>query len=319
MLNGQSVLVTGGTGSFGHAFVRRALQDNPRRLVIFSRDEQKQEQMERLFNHPSLRFFIGDVRDRARLELAMRGVDIVVHAAAMKIVPTCERDPEECIKTNVLGAMNVAQAAMAAGVQQVIALSTDKACNPINLYGATKLAAEKYFVAFNEITLGSPSIACVRYGNVIASRGSVIPFFRQRVASGLPLPITDARMTRFWITLEQAVEFVLSSLNMMTGGEIFVPKLPSMAVTDLTEALAPGYPAVFVGIRPGEKIHETLLTEDEARNTQAAGDRYIVRSTPSPAPCVGAYTSGTARRLTVQELRALISTDTDLPDHRRVA
>lgn len=314
------ILVTGGTGSFGHAFVKRVLVDNPQKVVIFSRDEQKQEQMARQFEHPALRFLIGDVRDRDRLSLAMRGIDLVIHAAAMKIVPTCEREPEECTKTNVMGGLNVARAALDAGVKRVIALSTDKACNPINHYGATKLAAEKNFISYNQIAAGATRYAVVRYGNVIGSRGSVIPLFKQKVKEGRPLPITDPRMTRFWITLEQAVEFVLSSLGMMRGGEVFVPKIPSMLITDLAEAIAPGHPCEFIGIRAGEKLHETLLTEDEVRNTADKGDRYVIRHYVSTNPVFGAYASDrNPCVLTVDQLRSLIGADTDLPKNGGVS
>lgn len=319
LMKDASILVTGGTGSFAHAFVKRVLPDNPKRLVLYSRDEQKQEQMAREFSHPALRFLIGDVRDRDRLDLALRGIDLVIHAAAMKIVPTCEREPEECTKTNVIGSMNVARAALDAGVQRVIALSTDKACNPINHYGATKLAAEKHFVAYNNIAAGNTVYSVVRYGNVIGSRGSVIPLFRQRVAEGRPLPITDPRMTRFWLTLDQAVEFVLTSIPLMKGGEVMVPKIPSMRITDLAEAVAPGHPCEFIGIRPGEKLHETLVTEDEARTTDHLRHRYIVRTSGHDGGNTwGAYTSDLNDQvLSVDDLRALIS-DGDTPKDWRV-
>lgn len=310
MINGASILVTGGTGSWGHAFVRRALQDNPRRLVIYSRDEMKQHQMEQELDHPSLRFLVGDVRDRDRLELAMRGADIVFHAAAMKIIPTCERDPYECIRTNVFGSENVARAALHCGVKYVMALSTDKAAAPLNLYGASKLAAEKLFIAANSVAAGLTKYSVARYGNVVGSRGSVIPLFLKLAAEGKPLPITHHDMTRFWITLDQAVEFVLSSLNMMQGGEIFIPKLPSMKIVDLADALSPDGDAELIGMRPGEKIHETLMTEDEARNAIDTGDRFIIRhsglligdfSTP-----VGRYSSDTNTDwVTIEELRRM--------------
>jgi UDP-N-acetylglucosamine 4,6-dehydratase len=285
-LGGTSILVTGGTGSFGRAFVRRllSLPVPPRRLVVFSRDEQKQEVMAREIRDaspalfPRLRFFIGDVRDVARLEMAMREVDYVIHAAALKIVPTAEYNPFECILTNVHGAENVVTAALRSGVKKVIGLSTDKAANPINLYGASKLAADKIMVAANHLA-GSRGarFAVVRYGNVLGSRGSVVPLFEDLVKRGVTkLPITDPRMTRFWITLFQGVGFVLSSLALMQGGEIFVPKIPSMRIGDLAEALAPGLPHEIVGIRPGEKLHEVMITEDDARMTLELADRYVI-------------------------------------------
>lgn len=282
-LAGKSVLVTGGTGSFGRAFVRRVLDGaRPRRLIVFSRDEQKQYDMERQFaSHPNadaMRYFIGDVRDVSRLELAMRSVDVVVHAAALKIVPTAEYNPFECVLTNINGAENVVKAALRAGVKRVIALSTDKAANPINLYGATKLAADKIFVAANNLAGDQDTrFAVVRYGNVIGSRGSVVPLFQELVAKGAKkLPITDPRMTRFWITLEQGVSFVLSNLALMAGGEIFVPKIPSMRIDDLARQIAPGLPHEAVGIRPGEKLHEVMITEDDSRATLELDDRFVI-------------------------------------------
>lgn len=284
-LSGVSVLVTGGTGSFGRAFLNRLMNgEPPRRLIVFSRDEQKQETLARDMRagHPPhfdrLRFFIGDVRDQSRLELAMRDVDIVIHAAALKIVPTAEYNPFECILTNVHGAENVVKAALRTAVRKVIALSTDKAANPVNLYGASKLAADKIMVAANNLSGESGArFAEVRYCNVIGSRGSVVPLFEDMVRRGAKaLPITDPRMTRFWITLEQGVSFVLSSLELMAGGEIFVPKVPSMALTELARAVAPQMKHEIVGIRPGEKLHEVLITEDDARSTLELDDRYIV-------------------------------------------
>jgi UDP-N-acetylglucosamine 4,6-dehydratase len=281
----RSVLVTGGTGSFGKAFVRHLLSTMPpRRLVVFSRDEQKQWEMEQAIRETGIdpdrrmRFFIGDVRDQSRLELAMRGVDTVVHAAALKIVPTAEYNPFECILTNVHGAENVVKAALRTGVSRVVALSTDKAANPINLYGASKLAADKIIVAANNLSgTNGCRFSVVRYGNVVGSRGSVIPYFQRLIREGADsLPITDPRMTRFWITLEQGVDFVVSSLAMMTGSEIFVPKIPSMKMVDLATALAPGLPHRIVGIRPGEKLHEVMITEDDARATVELEDRYII-------------------------------------------
>lgn len=283
-LDGSSILITGGTGSFGKRFVRTVLEKgNPRRVVIFSRDELKQYEMAQAYeNHPKkdrLRFFIGDVRDRNRLEAALREVDYVVHAAALKHVPIAEYNPFECIHTNVLGAQNVVEASLACGVKKILALSTDKAANPINLYGASKLASDKIFVAANNMRgnrqFGS---AVVRYGNVLGSRGSVVPFFRKLIADGSDhLPITDSRMTRFWITLEQGVDFVLSSLEHMKGGEIFVPKLPSMRMTDLARVMAPKLIHREVGIRPGEKLHEVMVPVDDGRNTLALHDRYIIQ------------------------------------------
>ena len=282
----KSVLVTGGTGSFGNAFVRRLLRTSlARKIIVFSRDEQKQNSMAHALRAEfpegldRLRFFIGDVRDTSRLELAMRGIDLVVHAAALKIVPTAEYNPFECILTNVHGTENVVKAALRAGVSRVVALSTDKAASPINLYGASKLAADKIMVAANNLSGDNGArFAVVRYGNVIGSRGSVVPLFEDMVRRGVKtIPITDERMTRFWITLEQGVAFVLSSLAMMSGGEIFVPKIPSMRLLDLARAIAPGIPHQIVGIRPGEKVHELLITEDDARMTVELDDRYVIR------------------------------------------
>jgi UDP-N-acetylglucosamine 4,6-dehydratase len=280
-----SILVTGGTGSFGRAFVHRLLAGNaPRRLVVFSRDEQKQEAMARDLelafpgHMDRMRFFIGDVRDQSRLELAMREIDIVIHAAALKIIPTAEYNPFECILTNVHGAENVVKAALRTGIRQVVALSTDKAANPINLYGASKLASDKIMVAANHLSgdLGT-RFSVIRYGNVIGSRGSVVPLFEHLVRNGAKaLPVTDPKMTRFWITLEQGVAFVLSSIAMMRGGEIFVPKIPSMRIVDLAHAIAPHMPQEIIGIRPGEKLHEVMVTEDDARMTLELDDRYVI-------------------------------------------
>ena len=283
-LDGKSILITGGTGSFGRACARRIInQFKPMRLIIYSRDEAKQFDMNNEFvtkagDDSPLRFFIGDVRDCDRLKLAMEDVDIVIHAAALKHVPIAEYNPMECIRTNVNGAENVMMAALACGVKQVIALSTDKAANPVNLYGASKLASDKIFVAANNLSGKRPTrFAVVRYGNVLGSRGSVLPFFRRLIDSGArALPITDKRMTRFWITLDQGVSFVLSSLAIMQGGEIFVPKIPSMKVIDLASALAPHLKTEIIGIRAGEKLHEMLVTEDEARGTIEISDRYII-------------------------------------------
>jgi UDP-N-acetylglucosamine 4,6-dehydratase len=282
-MKGKSVLVTGGTGSFGKRFVKTVLDRyEPRRVIIYSRDELKQYEMQQDLEEAEygcLRYFIGDVRDRQRLEMAMRDVDCVVHAAALKHVPVAEYNPSECIHTNVLGAENVVHAALRCGVKTVIALSTDKAANPTNLYGASKLAADKIFVAANNLSgsIGT-RFAVVRYGNVVGSRGSVIPFFQKLSREGAAtLPITDPRMTRFWITLQQGVDFVLSCMKMARGGEIFVPKIPSMSLTDLAECLAPGIPINVVGIRPGEKLHEVLITAEEARTVVEIKDRYIIR------------------------------------------
>lgn len=284
-LRSRSVLITGGTGSFGSAFVRCLLKRSPsRRIVVYSRDEQKQDAMARALQTEfrdefrRMRFFIGDVRDVSRLELAMRGIDLVVHAAALKIVPAAEYNPFECILTNVHGAENVVKAALRCGVAQVVALSTDKAANPVNLYGASKLAADKIMVAANNLSgEGGTRFSVVRYGNVIGSRGSVVPLFKELIRSGAQfLPVTDPRMTRFWITIEQGVSFVLSSAAMMQGGEIFVPKIPSMKITDLANYIAPNVSLRTVGIRPGEKLHEVMITEDDARMTVELDDRYVI-------------------------------------------
>ena len=278
---GASILITGGTGSFGRQFIRYLLKHaEPRRLIVFSRDEFKQYEMQQLLPDETgvLRFFIGDVRDQARLELAMREVDYVIHAAALKHVPTAEYNPIECIRTNVYGAENVVRAALGTGVKKVIALSTDKAANPINLYGASKLASDKIFVAANNLS-GSVGtrFAVVRYGNVVGSRGSVVPLFRKLIAEGADhLPITDERMTRFWITLAHGVEFVASCFPMMQGGEIFVPKIPSMRVADLASSMAPHLPHRTIGIRPGEKLHEVMITEDDSRQTFEMPDRFVI-------------------------------------------
>lgn len=280
-LNGASIMVTGGTGSFGQAFIRTVLtRHKPRKLIVFSRDELKQYEMQQnpvFRDQDCMRYFIGDVRDVDRLEMAMRDVDYVIHAAALKHVPAAEYNPFECIRTNVHGAENVVSASIRTGVKRIIALSTDKAANPVNLYGASKLAADKIFVAGNNLSGGRPIYAVVRYGNVAGSRGSVVPFFRRLAESGArEIPITDARMTRFWITITQGVEFVLSCLGNMEGGEIFVPKIPSMKVTDVASAIVPDLPQVTVGIRPGEKLHEIMVTEDDARATVELPDRYVI-------------------------------------------
>ncbi len=275
--DGRTILVTGGTGSFGQHFTHTALSKwNPRAIRIFSRDELKQTEMERRFGDPRLRFFVGDVRDRDRLRRAVEGVDVVIHAAALKHVPVCEYNPFEAIKTNILGTQNVAEVCLDAGIPQALALSTDKAVSPVNLYGATKLCAEKLFVQSN-VYAGKHDtrLACVRYGNVVGSRGSVIPLFRTQAASG-ELTVTDERMTRFWITLDQAVQFVADCYVAMSGGEVFVPKIPSTRVLDLAEAIAPGMPIRYTGIRPGEKLHESLITSEEARHTFDRGWCYVV-------------------------------------------
>jgi UDP-N-acetylglucosamine 4,6-dehydratase len=285
-LDGKVILVTGGTGSFGRRFIETVLaRANPRKLIVYSRDELKQSEMQADLAErfgpeklSAMRFFLGDVRDRERLILAVRGVDIVIHAAALKQVPAAEYNPSECIHTNIMGAENVVWACLTNRVKQVVALSTDKACNPINLYGATKLASDKTFVAANNLSgdIGT-RFSVVRYGNVVGSRGSVAPLFQRLIAKGVTeLPITDPRMTRFWITLSQGVDFVLSSLGMMHGGEIFVPKIPSMKMTDLAAAMAPGLAIKVVGIRPGEKLHEMMISADDARSTVDLGDRYAI-------------------------------------------
>ncbi len=277
-LSGKTVLLTGGTGSFGHAFVEYVLERWPTATVrVYSRDELKQFEMANRFNSDQLRFFIGDVRNRSRLLRAMQGADYVVHAAAMKHVGACEYNPFEAVQTNVLGGQHVVDCAIDAGVSRVVALSTDKAVNPANLYGATKLCAEKIITQGNNYAAQTETrLSCVRYGNVVGSRGSVVPLFRRLVAEGRPLTVTDRRMTRFWITLADAVELVMYAFDNMRGGEVFVPRLPSMRITDLAEAMAPGTDVEYVGIRPGEKLHEQLITIDEARHTVRVGDVYVV-------------------------------------------
>ena len=279
MFNGKSILVTGGTGSFGTRFVKMLLKDyEPKRTIVYSRDEQKHYDLGQKIQHPSLRFFVGDVRDLSRLRLAMRGVDLVVHAAAMKHVPIAEYNPMECVKTNIDGADNVVRASIDCGVDKVIALPTDKAANPVNLYGATKLASDKVFIASNSLAgANGTKFAVVRYGNVVGSNGSVVPFFRRLIDNGADhLPITDDRMTRFWITLDQGIDFVKTCFEMMEGGELFVPKIPSMRITDLAKVMAPDLPHKIIGIRPGEKIHEVMITEDDSRSTVELEDRYVI-------------------------------------------
>lgn len=282
MFNGKSILITGGTGSFGKKYVKTLLQRyQPARLIIYSRDELKQFEMQQEFNDPCMRYFIGDVRDGERLTQAMQNVDFVIHAAALKQVPAAEYNPTECIKTNIHGAENVIRAALANDVEKVIALSTDKAANPINLYGATKLASDKLFVAANNMAGGHPTrFSVVRYGNVVGSRGSVVPFFQKLIAQGSDhLPITDARMTRFWITLQQGVDFVLKNFERMYGGEIFVPKIPSIRIVDLATAMAPDLEQRVIGIRPGEKLHEIMCPADDSHLTLEFADHYVLRPT----------------------------------------
>jgi len=279
MFNGKSVLISGGTGSFGRAFLHTLLAlYQPKRVVIFSRDELKQYEMQQEFNAPCMRYFIGDVRDVDRLKQAMRGIDYVVHAAALKHVPAAEYNPTECIRTNVVGAENIINAAIENGVQKVIALSTDKASSPINLYGATKLLSDKLFVAANNITGEHKTrFSVVRYGNVVGSRGSVLPFFRKLIREGaVELPITDARMTRFWITLQNGVDFVLQSFQRMHGGELFVPKIPSANIVDLATAMAPQLPQRSIGIRPGEKLHEMMISRDDSRHAFEFSQHYVI-------------------------------------------
>ncbi len=284
MLNGKTILITGGTGSFGKKFTKIVLDKYPdiQKIIIFSRDEYKQFVMQNMpefqLHKDKLRFFLGDVRDKERLMRAFENVDIVIHAAALKQVPACEYNPFEAVKTNVIGAQNIINAAIDCGVKKVVALSTDKACAPINLYGATKLCSDKLFIAGNSYTgFKDTKFAVVRYGNVAGSRGSVIPFFQKLVAEGAKeLPVTDIRMTRFWLKLEQAVEMVLEALKSMKGGELYVKKIPSMKITDLAKAIAPNLPIKEVGIRPGEKIHEQMITKEDARNTIELEDYYII-------------------------------------------
>ena len=280
VFNGTTILITGGTGSFGRQYVRTLLSAHkPHKVIVFSRDELKQYQMQQEFSQPVMRFFIGDVRDRDRLMMAMRGVDYVVHAAALKHVPAAEYNPIECIKTNIQGAQNVIEAALANEVKRIVGLSTDKAANPINLYGATKLAADKLFVAANNLAGDHPTrFSAVRYGNVLGTRGSVVPWFKQLIDQDAAyLPITDRRMTRFWISLQQGVDFVMRCFERMQGGEVFVPKIPSVRITDLAEAMAPETPIKIVGIRPGEKVHEVMCPQDDSRLTLEFKDHYVIK------------------------------------------
>ncbi|MDI6693632.1 MAG: UDP-N-acetylglucosamine 4,6-dehydratase (inverting) [Anaerolineales bacterium] len=316
------VLVTGGTGSFGKKFIQIMLEEyQPAKVIVFSRDELKQHEMRMSgFDGPRLRYFIGDVRDQDRLRRAMHGVNIVIHAAALKQVPACEYNPMEAIKTNILGSSNVVEAALDAGVEKVMALSTDKAVNPVNLYGATKLAAEKLFVQSNAYAAGTVTrFSCVRYGNVVGSRGSVVPIFIRQRQNG-KLTITDARMTRFWLTLEQGVRFVIRCTEQMRGGEVFVPKIPSTRIVDLAKVIAPDAELEVVGIRPGEKLHEVLINEDEARATVELEDMFIVQPSSAlwfgydwqnqgrPLPDGFRYTSETNPQwLTVDQIREFIA------------
>ena len=326
MFNGKNVLITGGTGSFGKAFIAAVLQRyTPARLIVYSRDELKQFEMQQQFNQECMRYFIGDVRDEPRLERAMQKVDYVVHAAALKQVPAAEYNPMECIKTNVNGAQNVINAALNCYVKQVIALSTDKAANPVNLYGATKFCSDKLFTAANNFAgYNKTRFSVVRYGNVVGSRGSVVPFFKKLVKNGATeIPITDTRMTRFWLKLESAVEFVLKGFQRMKGGETFVPKIPSMHITDLAKAIAPNLPIKIIGIRPGEKLHEVMCPADIYYDILEFADHYVImpstRRLPAdytvnalgekgvPVPDGFEYNSGTNEHfLTVEELREML-------------
>lgn len=282
MFNNQTIFITGGTGSFGKKYTPIILEKyKPKKIIIFSRDELKQFEMQQSYNDPCMRYFIGDVRDASRIMEAMQGVDYVIHAAAMKQVPAAEYNPMECIKTNIHGAQNVIKAAIKNNVKKVIALSTDKAANPINLYGATKLASDKLFVAANNMVGGRETrFSVIRYGNVVGSRGSVVPFFRKLIADGAAeLPITHADMTRFMITLRQGVDFVLKNFERMHGGEIFVPKIPSMYMTELAKAMAPDLPIKIIGIRPGEKLHEIMCPADDSHLTLEFSDHYVITPT----------------------------------------
>lgn len=316
----KTILVTGGTGSFGKKFISKVLEQDVKKVIVFSRDELKQYEMAQEYTDPRIRFFIGDVRDKDRLYRAFDGVDIVIHAAALKHVGACEYNPFEAVKTNIHGAQNIIEAAIDRGVKRVIALSTDKAASPINLYGATKLASDKLFVAGNSYAGNKETrFAVVRYGNVVGSRGSVVPFFKKLKERGeTQLPITDERMTRFWITLEQGVQFVIDNLERMKGGEIFIPKIPSMKVTDLAEAIAPECEIKVVGIRPGEKLHEAMITEDDARHTLEYDTYYVIQPEfpwwreeysygGKPLPEGFTYVSNVNDQwLTVDELRELV-------------
>jgi len=320
--NELTVLITGGTGSFGKKFTSIMLNEyNPKKLIIFSRDELKQHEMLLQFNQPNIRYFIGDVRDKTRLELALHGVDIVVHAAALKQVPACEYNPIEAIHTNILGAKNVIEASINKNVKKIIAISTDKAVNPVNLYGATKLCAEKLFIQSNAYSAGTyPIFSCARYGNVIGSRGSVVPIFKEQKKTG-KITITDKRMTRFWITLEKGVRFVIKCIELMQGGEVFVPKIPSMRIMDLAKAMAPDSDIEYIGVRPGEKIHEVLISRDESRNTLELDDMYVIQPCHpwwklsnwqhgSPLQEGFEFSSDKNKNwLTIKELKEMIETD----------
>lgn len=282
MFNGKNILITGGTGSFGKKYTKILLEEyQPNKIIIYSRDELKQYEMAQEYDDPCMRYFIGDVRDVDRLKKAMRGVDFVIHAAALKHVPIAEYNPMECIKTNINGAQNVIDACFANNVKKVIALSTDKAANPVNLYGATKLASDKLFIAANNLVGDRDTIfSVVRYGNVVGSRGSVVPFFKKLISSGATeLPITDEKMTRFFITLEDGVKFVLKNFERMQGGEIFIPKIPSMKIVDMAKALAPELPHKVIGIRPGEKLHEIMCPADDSHLTLEFHDHYVIQPT----------------------------------------
>jgi len=323
VLQGSSILVTGGTGSFGRAFIRYVLDNlRPDRVAVFSRDELKQFEMRGEFDGDRrLRWFLGDIRDRERLNRALVGVDYVVHAAALKQVDTAEYNPFEFVKTNVLGSHNLIDAYIDAGVKKVVALSTDKASSPINLYGATKLTADKLFVAANNYAHDhATQLSVVRYGNVMGSRGSVVPFFQSKIEADEPLPITDRAMTRFWITLDQAVRFVVSSFDQMAGGELYVPRIPSMKIVDLVHALAPGCATVEIGIRPGEKLHEEMVSSDDSYRTVQLEDRYVVTPTIAewgftpvqgdPVPPGFSYRSDTNDQwLSPSELRTILNLD----------
>ena len=319
MFTDKSILITGGTGSFGKMCVKILLENfKPKKIIVFSRDELKQFEMQQVFSpekFPCMRYFIGDVRDKERLYRALRGVDYIIHAAALKQVPAAEYNPTECIRTNITGAENIVNVAADVGVKKVVALSTDKAVAPVNLYGATKLCSDKLFIAANAFTACDTVFSVVRYGNVMGSRGSVIPFFIKQRENGGPLTITDNRMTRFWITLEESVHMVLKSFQIAGGGEVLVPKIPSMKITDLAEAIAPGMPTQEVGIRPGEKLHETMITAEDSRHTIDIGDYYIIKPETfqyrgpegNPVPEGFTYNSGTNDEwLSVPQLRSTL-------------